>query len=66
MNTELINCLDEADAQDFTDCLKENFDRDCDEYYKMLAEIYYNDKAHFNVLSAGCKAAMIVYLKLAR
>lgn len=63
MQSELEKYLKEADAQDFLDCLKENFEKDTDEYYTMLAEIYYNDKAHFNQLSAGCKAALLIYLK---
>ena len=28
----------------------------------MISELYYNDKAHFDQLSAGCKAAAIIYL----
>lgn len=66
MQEELQKYLNEADPQDFLDCLKENLEKDSGEYYTMLAEIYYNDKAHFNQLSAGCKAALIIYLNLKR
>ena len=65
MNTEeLQRYLEEADAKDFLYCLKEDLSSDNAKHYKMLAELYYNDKAHFNVLSAGCKAALLIYLSL--
>ena len=64
MKEELIEYLNKADPQDFVDCLKENYSKDSPEYFRMLSEIYYNDKAHFNQLSDGCKAAMMIYLQL--
>ena len=54
--------LNNADPQDFIDCMKENLAKHDKKYYCMLSEIYYNDKAHFNQLSNGCKAALIFYL----
>jgi len=63
---ELKTYLSEADPQDFYDCLKENLEKDNDKYFSMLATLYWNDKAHFNQLSAGCKAALIIYLNLKR
>ena len=65
MIEELKEYLQKADAQDLKECLLENFvEKDCPEHFLMLSEIYYNDKAHFNVLSDGCKAAMLIYLQL--
>ena len=63
---ELKTYLSEADPQDFYDYLKENLEKDNDKYFSMLATLYWNDKAHFNQLSAGCKAALIIYLNLKR
>ena len=65
MHEELLKYLNEADAEDLERCLVENFSNENQErHYKMLAEIYWNDKAHFNQLSAGCKAALIIYILL--
>ena len=64
MNEELKTLLEEADEKDFVDCLKENFRNDSDSYFKMLSELYYNDKSHYRALSKGCQAAMIIYLKM--
>lgn len=65
MQEELQKYLNEADADDLKRCLVENFSNENQErHYKMLAEIYWNDKAHFNQLSAGCKAALIIYIFL--
>ena len=61
---ELMEYLNKADAEDLKACLIENLEKDSHDYFAMLSEIYYNDKAHFNVLSDGCKAAMMIYLKL--
>lgn len=62
---ELQNYLNQADPKDFKDCLEENITAENQErHYKMLAEIYWNDKAHFNQLSNGCKAAAIIYIFL--
>ena len=57
--------LQEADPQDFRDCMLENLQKHDKKYYCMLSEIYYNDKAHFDQLSPGCKAAIILYLSYA-
>jgi len=65
MQEELQKYLNEADAEDLKRCLVENFSNENQErHYKMLAEIYWNDKAHFNQLSAGCKAALLIYIFL--
>ena len=67
INPEFLELLTEANPQDFYDCLKENFEsKDQEQHYRMLAELYYNDKNHYKCLSAGCKAAMILYLALGR
>ena len=66
-NTELVELLNQADPKDFLNCMKENFNAECpDRHYNMLAELYYNDKAHYKCLSAGCKAALIIYLGLGK
>lgn len=65
MREELIEYLNKADPKDLLDCLKENFgDANQERHYKMLAEIYWNDKSHFNALSDGCKAALLIYIFL--
>ena len=67
INPEFLELLNQADPKDFYECIKENFEaEDQEKHYKMLAELYYNDKAHYKCLSAGCKAAMILYLSLGR
>ena len=62
MKEELIKYLKAADAEDLKACLVENLEKDSYDYFAMLSEIYWNDQAHFRVLSDGCKAAMIIYL----
>ena len=65
MREELIEYLNKADPQDLKECLVENFSNENQErHYKMLAEIYWNDKAHFRMLSDGCKAAALIYIFL--
>lgn len=65
MKEELLEYLNQADPKDLLDCLKENFgDANQERHYKMLAEIYWNDKTHFDALSAGCKAALLIYIFL--
>ena len=54
-----------ADPQDLKDCLSENLEKHSKRHFNMLSELYYNDKAHFDQLSAGCKAAAILYLAYA-
>jgi len=64
---ELKTLLEQADPKDFADCLRENLNASNQEqHYNMLAEIYYNDRTHYNALSAGCKAALIIYLGLGK
>lgn len=63
---EVKTYLQEADPQDFYACLKENLEKDSDRYFAMLSTLYWNDKAHFNQLSAGCKVALVIYLNLKR
>ena len=63
MKEELLKYLAVADAEDLKKCLIENFTaEDQERRYKMLAEVYWNSKPHFDVLSAGCKAALLIYL----
>lgn len=63
MQEELREYLNKADPKDLADCLKENFnDEHPDRHYKMLSELYFNDKTHFAALTDGCKAAAIIYL----
>lgn len=65
MKEELLKYLVAADAEDLKKCLIENFTaEDQERHYRMLAEVYWNSKPHFDVLSAGCKAAMLIYLFL--
>ena len=65
MKEELLEYLNKADAEDLKRCLIENFgDENQERHYKMLAEIYWNDKPHFNGLSNGCKAALLIYIFL--
>lgn len=66
-NEELIELLNQADPKDLLRCLKENFSaEEPSRHYNMLAELYYNDKAHYKCLSAGCKAALIIYLGIGK
>ena len=64
MKEELVNYLAKADAQDFTECLREHFAKDAvdDRHFRMIAELYWNDKNHFKILSEGCKASILVFL----
>jgi hypothetical protein len=62
---ELLELLEQADAKDFIECLKENYREHSKQHYNMLAEIYWNKKAEFGMLSAGCRAALIIYLHTA-
>jgi hypothetical protein len=65
MYKELLEYLNKADAEDLARCLVENFSNENQErHYKMLSEIYWNDKSHFNALSDGCKAAALIYIFL--
>ena len=65
MEKELLELLEQADPTDFADCLKENLREHSKRHYNMLAEIYWNKKSEFKMLSAGCRAAIIVYLHTA-
>lgn len=60
---EIAKYVKEADPADLAACLKENFEKDIGSYRLMLSEIYHIDKAQFNSLSAGCKAALLIYLQ---
>ena len=63
MTEELLKYLVAADAENLKKCLIENFTAaDQERHHKMLAEVYWNSKPHFDVLSAGCKAALLIYL----
>lgn len=63
MQDELKEYLNEADANDLMACLRENFnDPNQERHFKLIAELYFNDPNHFKVLSAGCKAAAIIYI----
>ena len=66
MDKELLELLEQADPIDFVGCLKENFRKHNKQHYGMLAEIYWNKHdTEFKILSAGCRAAIIVYLHTA-
>ena len=66
MKEELVNYLAKADAQDFTECLREHFAKDAidDKHFEMISLLYWNDKTHFNALSAGCKASILLFLSM--
>lgn len=59
---EIAKYVKEADPADLGACLKENFEKDSGSHRLMLSEIYWTDRFHFDILSAGCKAAMLIYL----
>lgn len=58
----LADYIYEADAQDFKDCMLEHLMKHSKQHYVMISELYYNDKAHFDQLSDGCKASILLYL----
>ena len=62
MNTKLETYIAQADAQDLKDCLLEHFQKHSKQHFVMISELYYNDKAHFDQLSDGCKASILLYL----
>ena len=63
MVNELIEYLNKADANDLAECLKENFNAENqDRHFRMISEIYFNEKSHFKGLTDGCKAAAIIYI----
>jgi len=57
--------IQEADAQDLKDCLVEHLEKHSKRHYAMMSELYYNDRAHFDQLSSGCKASILLYLSWA-
>jgi len=63
---ELQEYLKSADPQDLVDCLKEHFEKDAidNKHFEMISILYWNDKSHFNMLSAGCKASIVIYLAM--
>lgn len=63
---ELKEYLDKADSKDLLDCLKEHLEKDTvdDKHFEMISLLYWNDKTHFNALSAGCKASILIYLAI--
>lgn len=58
----LQDYVNAADAQDLKDCLVEHLEKHSKSHFNMMSELYYNDKAHFDQLSDGCKASVILYL----
>ena len=62
MVRKLQDYVEAADPQDLHECLLENLRKHSKSHFNMISELYYNDKAHFDQLSAGCKAAAIIYL----
>ena len=54
--------ISQADPKDLQDCLLENLEKHSKRHFNMLSELYYNDRAHFDQLSLGCKAAAMLYL----
>lgn len=53
------------DRSNFIECFLENESKaDEPSWSKMLREIAYEDKSHFDKLSEGCKAAMLLTLEL--
>ena len=63
MQKELTEYLNQADAKDLVECLRENFnDPNQDRHFRMISELYFNDKGSFRALSAGCKAAALIYI----
>ena len=64
MFKELLEALNKADTTDFVNCLKENLLNSNEKYYNMLMGIKMNDPVHYNSLSKGCQAAMIIYFNL--
>lgn len=63
MQDELKEYLNKADPQDLAECLRENFNEpNQDRHFRMISELYFNDKNHFKGLSAGCQAAAIIYI----
>ena len=65
MFEEIVKNLEQADVKDFTDCLLENL-RDPVPYrrYKMFYDFVYKEPAQFEMLSAGCRAAAMVFMTL--
>lgn len=65
MKEELKEYLGKADSEDLARCLRENFcTYDQENHYRMISELYFNDKKSFGILSPGCKAAAIIYIFL--
>lgn len=65
MEKELLDLLERADPKDFTECLKENYRKHSRQHFNMLSAMYWNDQREFKTLSAGCRAAAIIYLRTA-
>ena len=62
MTTKLQEYIDAADPQDLKDCLLEHFTKHSKQHWLMIHDLYYDDKAHFEQLSPGCKASILLYL----
>ena len=66
MQKELQEYLAKANPKDLLDCLNEHFAKDAidDKHFQMISLLYWNDKTHFNCLSDGCKASILIYLSI--
>jgi hypothetical protein len=65
MRDELLKLLAELNSEnlaDFVDCLQDNMSQANKNRYLLLKHIYQNEKASWNTLTVGCRAAALIYL----